>query len=298
MKNSVISEWLRRWRRRMISNRAFTDEIIPTAQRHFAEEFPNSDRVECPDPEFFSDLIRTRQLPGEALRRHLFDCSECLLDYQASLIAQRQDDLKSAPRYNWPVSRIAGANPSAMAFATLLLVFTTIGLVGWLRSGVESNIPHSANSALPTSLATPTSSYTPSVSPGMIGEDRVKDQRRSMTSPAPSPLMMAANQVEIDLETSNQSRGPTSAAPRETVLAVGKNKIKVRLPAGSPSGSFEVMLADPFGNRLASSMAQSSDGTILQTELKLPSVKAGKYLLCITRETEVPDCVPVIVVAR
>ena len=67
------------------------------------------------------------------------------------------------------------------------------------------------------------------------------------------------------------------------------------MPDGSPAGRYRVSLAEPFGTPLQSVEIISRDGLQLRLHLDLSSVKAGKYFVCIGRETEIPQCVPAVI---
>ncbi len=296
MKNSKISRLFGRGAREQGSAEPSADVLITSAQRHFADEFPNPRRVACPRPEELSEVIRSEQLPGTILRRHLLDCSECCRDFRESLQAHREAHQSLAPAHRTQLVPSFAWRKLTIASATLLLLISAIGFIAWLQGGKESQT-HQALTPTPVPLesAGPSSSpKTPQSLPKGSIERGVEQVKKSPSS-MPPPVLLAANHVEINFETATRSRGAAPQGERETLLSTGHNEIVIRLPSRSPVGTYQITLADPFGNPIASSSARSRDGIALLTNLKLTSVKPGRYLFCVTREAEVPDCVPALV---
>jgi hypothetical protein len=184
-----------------------------------------------------------------------------------------------------------------IAFATLLVMISTVGVLVWIRWHNEANLYQAAiTTPVPSENAPPlASSRTPTPSTSETVEKRGVEHLQKEAPAKRSPELFAANKVEIDLGESNRSRGAGQNTIPVHVLYASNNDLVIRLPAGSPIGTYQVILADPFGNAIVSSSAQSHDGTILRAALKLTSVKAGRYLICITRNAEVPDCVPALI---
>jgi hypothetical protein len=79
------------------------------------------------------------------------------------------------------------------------------------------------------------------------------------------------------------------------MLLAGENKLTVKLSAESPKGNYKLTLHDPFGKEITPPVPGSFDGESLRADLNLGAVRPGKYLICITRAEEVPDCLPAIV---
>jgi hypothetical protein len=112
------------------------------------------------------------------------------------------------------------------------------------------------------------------------------------------PRLIAANRVTIDLDGVSILRDANRTESVTMILSASQNQVVVRLPSGSPKGAYEVSVNDPFGNSVLSVVGQSEDGVTLHVVLNLKDVKPGKHLVCVTRESEVPDCVPATVIAR
>jgi len=53
------------------------DEIVALARQYYASGFPNPQRRGCPPPGEIVRVVSRRRAPGQALREHLFECSEC-----------------------------------------------------------------------------------------------------------------------------------------------------------------------------------------------------------------------------
>ncbi|MGI9065872.1 MAG: hypothetical protein ACR2HX_05635 [Pyrinomonadaceae bacterium] len=294
MKNSKISRLFGRGAREVSSAESSGDMILTSAQRYFAGEFPNPRRIECPQPEELSLLIKNEQLPGSSLRRHLLECSECFRDFQESLQAQREaHQMFASPPSTRLGSSFAWAKPLAIASAMLLLLLSAIVFITWLRGGAGLHKYQALTPApVPTESAAPSVPSEPSQPPPIGSRKTGIDPLKKKPGSKPSSVLIAANHVDIDLQTATRSRGATHLGERDTLLSTGHNKIAIRLPPGSPVGGYQITLGDPFGNPIASSRVRSKDGIILLANLNLTSVKPGRYLFCVTREAEVPDCVP------
>ena len=101
------------------------------------------------------------------------------------------------------------------------------------------------------------------------------------------PRLLAVNRVAIDLEGISMLRDAKRAESARIVLSATQNQVAIKLPYRSPKGIYD----DPFGNSVRSAAGQSEDGVALRTNLNLSHVKPGKYMICVTRDSEVPDCV-------
>jgi hypothetical protein len=153
------------------------------------------------------------------------------------------------------------------------------------------------------STAPPINVQEPTSSPTKLKDesDRVgiarKETPAGISTERPRELI-AANKVSIDLGSNNplRSSGQTESPP--IVLVSGPNQLEIKLQSGSPKGWYKVTLNDPFGNQIRPFVARAHNGTTLHANLNLKSVEPGKYLICVTRNTEVPECVPALVNAR
>jgi len=96
-------------------------------------------------------------------------------------------------------------------------------------------------------------------------------------------------QVSINLEEYARLR---EADVEERPINVPQSRVRllVNMPEGSPRGSYTVSLVDAFGNSLISKKAANRDGKILRVILDTSGLQEKKYIFCISREGEIPDC--------
>lgn len=276
-----------------ISRDRRTDNLIRSAQRHFAGDFPNLHQHDCPQSEELLRLIRQHQFPGPDLLGHLLSCSNCFRDYQEALTAQREasPEIKTSSA-EWFTSTFLRPKALAVGFAMLVLVFSTFAVIVWVRDHRTSEATI-ALSGPPPSAADSSSPATQPSQKGLAAHETIvkPPDRLEVPSKRSTDMVASAYKVNIDLESSNPSRGVDQNHAPDVVLASRYNDLMIRLPTGSPTGSYKIGLVDPFGNPIRSSVASSRQGSTLQVSLNLISVPAGKYLLCVGRKSEVPDCV-------
>lgn len=147
-----------------------TEELIAEAQRHFAGDFPNPQRVGCPVPGTLQAIVRTERLPDDALQQHLFGCSECFNEYRAAVLEYRQT---SPPKIGWREKLAVWwwewRTPLLTGAGALLLL--AIGFSLW-----PTRRP--ANHSTPATPATPEIAASGSPTPA----------QESAASPEPPPL--------------------------------------------------------------------------------------------------------------
>jgi hypothetical protein len=277
-----------------------SDELMAFARKHLAQDFPNPRRLDCPSSELFSSLIRDRQLPNDELRRHLVTCSECFRDYGESLKEERQIGwIPITTATKRPAPSLVPSRVLTIVFGTFLIMVSAIGLGVWYPGNRDAGADHVAKrDTIPPERSAPSVSTS---SPEPTRQAPAKKLERLAVHSEPrvnaQEKLTARNRVEIDLEASSRSRGTSQLTAPATVLSARNNEILIKLPLHSPSGRYRISLTDPFGKSIESSLGWSRDGNVLHARLKLNSVNAGKYLICVSREAEVPDCVPATVVA-
>lgn len=257
---------------------------------HFGRHFPNPQRKNCPPPESFEALVQGQQLPSDELREHLFSCSECFVSYRAALSGERTVESSVAgtilnrKRRHQRLVPIFGGLVMVLGLATLFVLVKKISQTGDHQVSVNANErPSVATPAdgrvLQQVLSSPSPENTPAEPPASQGGRN------------DSSTHMAANRVTIDLERDDALRGAEQVKQKSVSLRRARNELTVKLPAGSPAGTYQVILNDSFGTALRSVIANSRDGKQLRLDWNLASVATGKYLVCVTRETEVPQCV-------
>jgi hypothetical protein len=74
------------------------EELASLAQRYYIRRFPNPQRLGCPPPGEITKLVSESQAPGQALREHLFECSECFSEYYQGLAQCRLAPNEAAAR--------------------------------------------------------------------------------------------------------------------------------------------------------------------------------------------------------
>lgn len=277
------------------------DELVSFAQHHFASDFPNPDRRECPTAKFLIDSINEGQFAGEELRAHLLSCSECFRDYRFELTKNRDFEVVVVnSKWNW-LLEIVKQRP-VQVFVGLIALLVISGSFLFLRH----RDPGSTKARL--------SKQNPSL-PGSTRVDPEPTQQPIETKTRPEQLgialkrtpgikkhdpreFVAVNKVSIDLEGYNLSRNAVQTANPPIALAAALNEVAITLPSGGHHGWYKVSLNDPFGKQIRPPVESTYSGTTLRAKLNLSSVRPGNYLLCITRNAEVPDCLLAIVKAH
>ena len=61
------------------------EDLASLARRYYATRFPNPRRIGCPPPGDTTKAASGRRAPDRALRKHLFECSECFSEYLQAL---------------------------------------------------------------------------------------------------------------------------------------------------------------------------------------------------------------------
>ena len=108
------------------------EELASRARRYYATRFPNPQRLGCPPPGEIIEVVRSRQGPDEALREHLFQCSECFGEYRQALA-----DCRPAPdEVSWAkrLFSIVASNRSAMALSSVILILSSFFIAGLIWS--------------------------------------------------------------------------------------------------------------------------------------------------------------------
>ena len=274
------------------------DDLVQLAVTHFAKDFPNTQRDHCPALSTLDAMIQSQELPPDDVREHILGCSECFVYYREELARQREVRSTPAtgavnnirkPRFE-PVLIGSVAGVLVLAALLFLIVKERSKGVGEQANLNSTSITNSApvaekDKAVPQSaMAEPSSSQVPAQQ-----EPSVPNGRNNSRS------LIAQNKVTVDFEKYNPLRGAARPEHPRVLLRPTTNELTVRLAVGSPEGAYRVNLADAYGSTLQSVEATSHDGTQLRLELNLSSVKAGNYMICVAKETEIPQCVSSVV---
>lgn len=266
------------------------DELVNFARQHFATDFPNPERIDCPAPETYSDLITHKQLPSEQLQTHLRSCSECFRNYRSLLEAQRQSVVLK-PHWATPKYRYK----RAFSFG-LVIVFICIAFYGLyrLRQTKQQNTEQSSASRQGQEGTPAPENNTKSVSANQDDQTPTVERKKTLPAPVTSPsrAKVAAPTVAINFGRQKISRSDSRDEIPPVIFVAGLNQATVRLAPGSPKGEYRLTLTDPFGKEVKAPVVGIFDGRILRADLDLNFVTPGKYLICIVRAAEVPDCLP------
>jgi len=63
--------------------------LVSFARQYYAARFPNPQRLGCLPAGEIIGVVMGRQAPSETLREHLFECSECFVEYRRALAQRR-----------------------------------------------------------------------------------------------------------------------------------------------------------------------------------------------------------------
>jgi hypothetical protein len=259
------------------------------ARDHFATDFPNPERVDCSGPETYAELISRKQLPDEQLQAHLRACSECFNTYRCLLDEQRKTVILSPAwtrRVPWYKRILTVAIPLVLLCIALSSFYFFYQM---RRRGSEQTV-----NSQPVQKREP--------APANKQNDQTAIAERGTKSPEPikSPphTTIAAHTAIIDFASQNISRSASRREVSAASLVAGLNRLTLKLRPESPKGEYSLTLHDPFGKAVSTPVAGTFDGKVLRAELNLNSVSPGKYLICVTRSTELPDCLPAVVQAK
>lgn len=118
------------------------EELASLARRYYGSRFPNPQRLGCPPPGEIIKVVRQRQIPDQALRDHLFECSECFGEYRQSL-AQCRRPAPDEKAWRQRLASImggvslAGALKISSAAVSAALILSSLILI-WHRATPEA----------------------------------------------------------------------------------------------------------------------------------------------------------------
>ena len=256
-------------------------EVLKTTRDHIAEDFPNPQREGCSARGAVFNSFRSGKIPKKEDRAHILSCSECFNEYQNQLAEYRAantvpENVERLPW--WPRIVIP-----AFAFGLLALA---IGITFWKFSAgprVNENVISHTNEA----TASPPSLPSPSAT-------KPEDESQKQSA---SP-MIAMNQVTIDFEQATALRRQAPQQSKTISLPATPHAFLIKLPENSPRGSYTVTLNDAFGNSVRSKPTASANGKTVRVIFNLAGLNSGGYSICVTREQEVPNCLPVTIRAH
>jgi hypothetical protein len=302
------------------------EELTAIARQYYSTRFSNPQRIGCPPQGVIVKLVAQRQVPDQALREHLFECSECFGEYRHALAQARQ----SASGENaWRYQRIWILR---ISMASTVLVLSL--LVIWLWPKLE---PKVAKEAAPGSILQATGQEaragngagtvpnqtdavriaeapTPPSPPGPSGNDlamarRSKSSRGVRTFDVDldnyQNFRQSPNEKSADVsEDQSGRRGvklhdkpavETSGAQNSISLPSTRASVILRLPESGTRGKYNVSFIDAFGKTLWSTSAYSHDGAKLRVLLDLSRISPKKCRLRLARKGEAPAYYDVII---
>jgi hypothetical protein len=305
------------------------EELASIARSYYATRFPNPQRLGCPPPGEIIKVVNGRQIPDQALREHLFECSECFGEYRQALAQCRQSPGKVTWRER--LVRIASSNLSATAIAAVILISSSLFIIDRLigskpapeagNEPVASSIPSNARAV--GGEPSPSQTATPLIAANTKPQVEAMDKALRSSSIL-KPRRAGAETIDVDLDNYlvfrrglggespavNEERagkegakppGPADEAPPEEriiSLPATRASLVLRLPETAVPGKYNVSLINAFGRPLLSNSAFSPDGAKLRVTLDLRRVPRKKYRLRLWRNGEAPAFYDVIVSAR
>src|SRR5262249_12111638 len=261
------------------------EALAAIARRYYAARFPNPQRLGCPPPGEIFRGVSLREVADQALRDHLFECSECFGEYRQAL-AQRRTNPEKPAWFEWPTWLVWSGRPillaslklSAVVAAALILSSPfIINKLPWRKPALETG-----NGAIASSSSTETRSETrasddvaqaSSQNAGAAiaaipnGDQAMAGARKSSGIAAAS-----AETIEVDLdnykvfrrspserhyvmrgpsdiEGVSASGEPDEAPPGEKVISLPAtlSSLVLRLPETGVPGKYYVSLINAFG---------------------------------------------------
>jgi hypothetical protein len=304
------------------------EELASLARRYYAARFPNPHRLGCPPPGEIIKVVMSRQAPDEALREHLFECSECFGEYRHALAQCRPatDDTAWWKRLVF----IFASKRSTTALAPVILILSSLSLIfigiGVLRNfapeagQIASSTPSDARAGGPGEpTANPAAVAIATIPKPTVNGREIAGSWKLLGIPAPG-----AETIDVDLDShqvfrrsqmerltpaSEETSGredakssvePDEASPGEKVISLPATcaSLVLRLPETGVPGKYTVSLINAFGQPLLTNSAFSPDGDKLQVTLDLRRVSPKKYRLRLWRNGEAPAFYDVIIGAR
>ena len=289
------------------------EELASRARRYYSARFPNSQRLGCPPSGNILKVVRRRQIPDQALREHLFECSECFGEYRQSVEQCRRP---ATDENSWKARLAWVGDQMRSAWAWKLSAAASVGLV--LAAIIISIRPGPA-----PEVAKEVGANSSSPAPGAQESNRIAgDGAAGIQIPQGDNLAMAGalrpsnnparrlKTIDVDLDNYQALR----RSPRERGADAGEDRpdgegkivflpstqamMVLRLPESGAPGRYQVSLIDPFGKLLFSTSASSPDGAILRVPLNLRRMSNKKCRLRLSRNGEAPAFYDVIIDAR
>ena len=302
--------------------------LASLARRYYAARFPNPQRLGCPPPGEIIKVVMSRQTPDEALREHLFECSECFGEYRQALAQSRPAPDEAAWRKRLVLIFTSKRSATALAPGILILSSLSLIFIGILilrnvapeTGQMASSTPSDARAGgTGESTANPAAVAIATIPKPIGNGGEIAGPWKLLGIPAPG-----SETIDVDLdnyqafrrsqmerltpaseepsgrEDARSSVEPDEAPPGEKViyLPATRASLVLRLPETGVPGKYTVSLINAFGQPLLSDSAFSPDGAKLQVTLDLRRVSKKRYRLRLWRNGEAPAFYDVIIGAR
>ncbi len=301
------------------------EELASLARRYYTTCFPNPQRLCCPPPGEIIKVVSGRRVPDQALREHMFECSECFGEYRQALAQCRPAIDEVAWRKR--LASIIASRRLVAAMALVVLILSSpffIDRLIWRKPAPEAG--QIARLTPPDARAGDTGESAPNQT---VAIAKPPGEGRSVGGAWKSSSILrpggpGAEAIDVDLDnyqvlrrslrerstavSKEQSGGEGSqtpgerdeASPGENTIALPATRanLVLRLPETGAPGKYNVSLINAFGRPLLSNSAFSLDGDKLQVTLDLRRVPPKKYRLRLWRNGEAPAFYDVIIGAR
>ena len=264
------------------------EDLVRLGVNHFAKDFPRLKSVGCPSPITLDALVESEELPPDEIRQHLLTCSECFTHYRQKLSDHHATEAISSAAN--PAGHVRTFRLVPSLGATLVGIIAIAAVIVLLTRPPETshfNLIADSDPAR-SGMRSGSASISPEPSPS---DGATKPEAIAVTHRKKPRTSTTQDKATIDLERYNALRDASGPRQRPLRLQTRLTELTIKLPAGSPKGRYRISLADPFGTPLQSAEASSRDGIEFSSNMNLSSVKPGQYLICVTRQAEIPQCV-------
>jgi hypothetical protein len=314
------------------------EELASLARRYYAARFPNPRRLGCPPSSEIIKVVGQRQAPDQALREHLFECSECFGEYRQALARRPAPE-----KVTWR-NRLALVGAFKLSAAMLVLIFSLslffINKLIWRKPAPEAGNETASRSSLSEARAGEGGGAAPNqtVAGAIAAVPKSPADGLAMVGAWRSSSIPArgAETIDVDLDNyqvfrqslrerltdvSEDTPGRQAAKPPASAtgspagepagepdgepsgekvisLPAKRASLVLRLPETGVHGKYNVSLINAFGQSLYSTSAFSPDGSILRVALDLRRIFPKKCRLRLSRNGEAPAFYDVIIGGR
>jgi len=263
-----------------------TEEILSLSRQYQANDFPNPDGVNCPPPGSLRALVLSGKLPGDELRAHLLDCSECFREHHDALL-ERRASAETKPVSWWARLANFSLQPKlALAGVAFALLMGVVAAAIWYHLRSASNAEQTAQresavespqqgNAVKQSGKQPSPISAPSSPPKQTVDRPPQKSEPPVLNDDASVLIAQA----IDLNYYSSVRG-SSSSRKSITLKAAKYRLTLSLPAGSDPGEYDIAVTNESGKALRTAKANSKDGQALIVSVDLRGLgDLGKHLV-------------------